>query len=125
MKRKYTDRILIPKIGNNSFLFYTEGYLKIANGYEKIIIEKKPMIEFSFKNMCHYNIMVNPHKKWKQNNEKYMFVEYKSKDYCDIKILYNKKKEKFYISIFDLMDDKKKMLITKISRSPCLNLLNH
>lgn len=110
-RTKYLDRILIPINGKKDIFFFTKSLLRIANGYEKVVIEKKPLLEFSPKNICRNNISIPFAQKWRENSENSQWIEYRSNDYCEIKIRYCKKKQKFYTSIFDLESMQNQKLI--------------
>jgi hypothetical protein len=118
MQRKsYIDRIRISTFGNNKTLFFTKNKLRIANGYEKIVVEEKPLCVFLHKQICHENITVPFKQIWREESEKSDYIEYRSKDYCDIKLTYDKKKLRFFVSLFDLSTEEIQTLVEPLFRS--------
>lgn len=130
MPTKYTDRLKLPLEGSKDICFQTTNGLVVANGYERVIfvipsqssVYKKPFIEFKPKQINQKNILVPESQKWRKTNQRSPFVEYRSKDYTNIKIMQWKKDEgdfkegMFYISPFDLVSDKFPILISPLSR---------
>jgi hypothetical protein len=115
MRKRYEDRILVP-INGGTLILLTNAKLRIANGYERVVFQKKPFLEISRKNICADNISIPYLQKWRENSIESGWVEYRSKDYCKIKIIYDKQKQKFYCSIFDLHSKEKPSLIEKLTR---------
>lgn len=116
MPTKYSDRLNIPTAGMSDIVFSTKNGLKIATGYKRVIIEKKPMVEFLDSHMEKTNIHVPQNQQWKLKNPQIIFAEYASKDYCNVKILRSKKNGRYYISPFDLISDKIPVLISPLQR---------
>lgn len=116
MPTKYSDRLNIPTAGMSEIVFYTKNGLKIATGYKRVIVDKKPMLEFLDSMLEKENIHVPQKQQWKLKNTKIPFVEYNSKDYCKVKVLRNKKNGRYYISPFDLISDKIPVLISPLHR---------
>jgi hypothetical protein len=121
MQRKsYIDRIRISTFGNNKTLFFTKNKLRIAKGYEKIIVEEKPFCVFLHKQICHENIAIPFKQNWREESEKSDYIEYRSKDYCNIKIKYDKKKLRFFVSLFDLSTEEIQILVEPLLRTKTL-----
>ena len=93
MPTKYSDRLNLPIDGVKDITFTTKNGLKIANGYNQVIFQKKPMIEFSEEMLKSENIQIPLNKQWKIKNKSVSYIEYRSKDYCKVKILKCKKME--------------------------------
>jgi hypothetical protein len=130
MPTKYTDRLNLKIDGSNNICFFTQNGLKIANGYEKIIFSNGiPYIEFSEKMLTIENICIPENQKWKVKNVLYNYVEYRSKDYCNIKIIKWKKNKEpfksnmFYISPFKLKSNEVPILIKPLHRKKTLQNL--
>lgn len=127
MPTKYIDRLNLPFLGHFDIYFYTHNGLLIAKGYQKVIFhDKTPYIEFNESNIFQDNIKIPESKKWRIKNLASQYVEYRSKDYCNIKILYWKVDTKlnsgmFYISPFGLKSDKIPVLIDPLRRKKTLN----
>lgn len=130
MPTKYTDRLKLPLEGTKDICFQTINGLNVANGYERVVfimpsqslVYAKPFIEFKAKQINQNNIVMPDGQKWRKNNPRSSFIEYRSKDYTNIKIMQWKKTEgelkegMFYISPFDLVSDKFPILISPLSR---------
>lgn len=132
MPTKYTDRLNLPTIGTTDICFATVNGLKIAQGYERVLFVtpaknltyKKPFVEFRPEQIDQNNIFMPDSQKWRKNNKRSPYVEYRSKDYTNIKIMHWKNDEiindlkagMYYISPFDLVSDKLPILIAPLSR---------
>jgi hypothetical protein len=116
MPTKYCDRLVLPSIGSTEISFSTKNGLKIATGYRKVILEGKPLIEFADFQINKENITIPQNQKWRTTNKLVEFIEYRSRDYCNIKILKKKSNGKFYISPFDLSSNKFPILIQPLKR---------
>lgn len=130
MPTKYADRLVLPLIGSKDILFTTSNGLKIACGYERVAflmitessVYLKPLIEFSPKHMISENIVILPSQKWRIDNPKSEFVEFRSKDFTNIRIMKWKtnnegfKKGMFYISPFDLSSKEFPVLIERLNK---------
>lgn len=116
MPTKYCDRLNLPVSGVEDVSFSTKIGLKIAVGYKKVLLSGKPMIEFTDTMIQKENIFLPESQRWKVKNSAFPFVEYRSKDFCKVKILKNKKSGRFYISPFDLTSDKYPVLISPLLR---------
>lgn len=97
-KLRHKKNLHLPELGDQETIFFTKGKLKIATGYNKIIYAKKTMIEFLGKNVVLENLLIPHYLKWmdSEDSEKSEWIEYRSKDYCKIKIKYNKNTRMFY-----------------------------
>lgn len=75
------------------------------------------------------NICIPENQKWKVKNVLYNYVEYRSKDYCNIKIIKWKKNKEpfksnmFYISPFKLKSNEVPILIKPLHRKKTLQNL--
>lgn len=98
---KTKNNMVIPKIGN--FPIFTKGNLKISNGYES---RKNLFFEILPKQIVMDNIEIPFHQRWREFSEKSNYIEYRSKDYNKIKIIFDKNKKRFYVSIKDLISKK-------------------
>jgi hypothetical protein len=122
--QEYKDRLKIPIEGNPGTEFFTFSALKIADGYERIVIGKRgPYVEFNSKQILKNNLNVPKNceyklKNWWQNNIYY--VEYRTIE-DNIKVYFQKKLvdyadyklNMYYISPFDLYVNGN-VLITKL-----------
>jgi len=100
-KLRYNNRILLPIAGDEKTIFFTKGRLKIAKGYSKALLLKIPTIEFLKKNIALENLFIPHHLKWRIE-EKSSWIEYRSKDYCQVRIKFCKQNQKFYASALEL-----------------------
>lgn len=116
MPTKYSDRLNMPKIGISEVGFTTKNGLKIANGYMRVKLAGKPMIEFIDSQVVKENISIPANQEWKIKNKAVEYIEYRSRDYCGVKIFKRKSNGKFYISPFDLISDKFPVLISPLLR---------
>ena len=129
MPTKYTDRLNLPINGHSDIYFYTLNGLLIAKGYQQIVFHKKiPYIEFNECGIFQENIHIPDSKKWRLKHLSSQYVEYRSKDYCNIKIIQWKinnelTSKMFYISPFDLKSDKIPVLISPLRRKHSLSNL--
>jgi len=114
MPTKYCDRLNMPATGMSDIVFFTKNGLKIANGYKQVILNGKPLIEFL--DVTIENIHIPLNQQWKLKNANISHVEYRSRDYCKVKILQNKRNRRYYISPFDLVSDKIPVLISPLFR---------
>lgn len=127
MPTKYSDRLKIPYQGIKEINFYTLNGLEIARGYERILLTNKvPIIEFTESMIRHDNIVIPNSQVWRINQKSSPFVEYRSKDFCSVKIMKWKESKNdlnenmFYVSVFDLKSDKFPILIEKLYRRKTL-----
>ena len=119
MPTKYADRLKIPTEGSDHVSFSTSNGLAIATGYEGVIFaQKKPYIQFSEQQINKDNIYTPENQKWRIKNSASPYIEYRSRDYCNVKIMQWKEADgtefqmgKFYVSPFDLKSDKNPVLI--------------
>lgn len=109
MKKTYEERLKVP-IGKTTLDLFTKSGLKVATGYERIVIGGRgPYIEFSDEQVLQENIMVPEDQRWRFTNLNSYYNEYrtvqdnvkiyhqkKTVDYADYKI------GMWYISPFDL-----------------------
>lgn len=116
MPTKYCDRLNLPVAGGVDIAFTTKNGLKIANGYKRVILQGKPLIEFLDTMLEKENIQIPVNQQWKLKNPTVSHVEYRSRDYCKIKILRSKRNGRYYISPFDLVSDKIPVLISPLQR---------
>ena len=72
----------------------------MANGYQRVIIENRPMVEFAHSNLVFENLKLHRELKKKDGSE---WVEYKTKDYCEVKVHYSTENKRFYCYLKDLM----------------------
>lgn len=126
MPTKYTDRLKLPIKGLSDIKFSTSIGLAIATGYERVVFNGKiPYVEFSESKMNKENIYVPDSQKWRINNASSRYIEYRSKDYCKIKIMLWKEHDEliagmFYASPFDLKSDRIPILIEPLYRKRAL-----
>lgn len=127
MPTKYSDRLKLPVEGSYEIKFHTSIGLAIAAGYERIVFNGKvPYIEFAESSLNRNNIYVPDSQKWRIKNLSSPYVEYRSRDYCKIKIiLWKQNNDKFnegmfYISPFDLKSDQIPVLIEPLYRKKTL-----
>jgi hypothetical protein len=97
----HKKNIYLPTNGNQETIFFTKGKLRIATGYNKIIFSKKPLLEFLGKNIVLENLIIPHYLKW-MDSEKSDWIEYRSIDYCRVKIKYSKKAKMFYCFLSEL-----------------------
>lgn len=123
MPTKYTDRLNLPIEGSDSIRFYTQNGLHIATGYQRVVFdESKPYVEFTISQMNVENFVIPSTQKWRKNNKASAYVEYRSRDYCNVKIMEQKtddppfKEGTYYISPFDLRSDQIPVLIDPLRR---------
>lgn len=130
MPTKYADRLVLPLIGSKDILFTTSNGLKIACGYDRVVfliiaessVYPKPLIEFRLRHMISENIVILPSQKWRIDNPKSKFVEFRSKDFTNIRIMKWKTnnegfiKDMFYISPFDLTSKEFPVLIELLKK---------
>ena len=122
MPIKYAERLKLPFEGSNGVIFTTLNGLEIATGYKQVIFGgKHPYIEFSENQINKENIFIPDSQKWRIKNSNSNYIEYRSKDYCNVKIVQwknseNFKKGMFYISPFDLRSDQIPVLIERLYR---------
>ena len=111
-KASYKKRIRLPLCGKQDVDFFTRSSLRIARGYERIILGKKPIVEFTEKNVNLKNVDVPFHKRWRKE-DKSTWIEYQSKDYCRVKIRFCKARQRFYCSLLDLIGRNNQELIDR------------
>lgn len=123
MPTKYTERLKLPIEGFQDILFSTANGLAIANGYEKVVFtDKNPLIEFNESQLVWGNIVLPNILKWRLTHPAAKYVEYRSKDYCGVRIFKQKlegdevRPGYFYVSPFDLRSDKFPILIESLRR---------
>ena len=122
MATKYTDRLKLPFDGSNDIRFTTTNGLEIATGYKQVIFGgKTPYVEFSESQINKENIYIPDSQKWRIKNSMSNYIEYRSKDYCNVKIMQWKNNEDFkegmfYVSPFDLKSDQIPVLIEPLYR---------
>ena len=128
MPTKYTERLNLPLDGNKEIHFYTTNGLHVATGYERVIFsDKGPLVEFAEDQLNLENIVMPPQQKWRVNNAASRYIEYRSKDYCNVKFMKQKsddgemKKNMFYASPFNLSSDQVPVLIRLLRRKHTLN----
>lgn len=126
MPTKYKDRLKLPVEGSDKIKFCTSIGLNVATGYERVVFNgKTPYIEFSESRMNQDNIYVPDSQRWRINNVSSPYIEYRSKDYCKIKIMLWKENDElvagmFYASPFDLKSDQIPVLIEPLYRKRTL-----
>lgn len=126
MPTKYTDRLKLPVEGSNDIKFSTSIGLEVATGYERVVFNgKTPYIEFSESRMNKDNIYVPDSQKWRISNAASPYIEYRSKDYCNVKIMLWKQgadltQGMFYVSPFELKSDQIPVLIEPLYRKRTL-----
>jgi len=91
-----TKRLNIPTSGSKDLILFTKGRLKVAVGYSRVILGKTKVIEFSHNNVVLDNFVVPFHKKWQEEKDN-QFIEYTSKDYCRLRLVYNTKTKIFCV----------------------------
>lgn len=130
MPTKYSERLLLPSTSERKIVFTTLNGLEIATNYEKIVfsipspgsIYKKPFIEFDPKHIVFENIKLPNSQKWRESNIRSPYVEFRSKDFTNIKIMRWKinsdefSANMFYISPFDLKTSEFPVLIQPLKR---------
>jgi len=101
-----------------TIIFTTFSGLEIANGYNRIVIgQRGPYIEFN--NIIIENTYIPNNEKWRIYSPISYYIEYRTKDDCNIKIYHQKKLVKYadylinqwYISPKDLTSNIYKRLI--------------
>lgn len=102
IKSRYRKKIRIPVIGDEKTHFFTKGKLRISSGYSRIVIENKPIVEFSERNIALNNLIIPHYLKWMEFDEQSDWVCYRSKDYCRVKVKFSKSKRLFFCSLCDL-----------------------
>ena len=112
MPTKYINRLNLPLKGIENINFSTKNGLQIANGYEQIIINKVPLIQFNENQLIDKNIQIPDNQKWRIKNPGSPYIQYRSRDFCAVKILQFKNDKKFYISPFKLKSDLFPVLIS-------------
>lgn len=123
MPTKYTERLRLPQEGFSDIQFTTANGLAIANGYERVVFtSKNPLIEFNEGQLVWKNLILPEALKWRETHPAAKYVEYRSRDYCGVRI-YKQKLEGeevrvgyFYVSPFDLTSDKFPVLIDPLRR---------
>jgi hypothetical protein len=122
MPTKYSDRLNIPVQGSNLQLFTRNG-LEIATTYNKIVLTKKgPYIQFKEEHLNKNNIIVLENQKWRINHFSSPYAEYRSKDSCCVRIIFQKQETEelesgfWYISAFDLTSKNYPVLISSLKR---------
>jgi len=122
MPTKYTDRLRLPVKGSEEIKFFTSIGLEVATGYERVVFKgRTPYIEFAELRMNKDNIFVPNAQKWRINNAASPYVEYRSRDYCNVKIMLWKQNSElkagmFYVSPFELKSDQIPVLIEPLYR---------
>lgn len=109
MKIKKKSRLIAPVSGN--FFIFTKGNLKISDGYQKIHLYRNPLLEISEKQITIDNLLIPFHQKWREQSSKSSYIEYRTKDYCNVKIIFSKKERNFYVSIYEVTSIAFPMLI--------------
>lgn len=112
-KSLYRKRIKIPILGDQKTSFFTKGKLKIANGYSKILLEKKPIVEFLEKNIALDNLVIPHYSRWMES-EQSDWIDYRSKDYCKVRVRFLKSKRLFFCSLFELSVTSDKIFIEEL-----------
>lgn len=100
MKIKKKSRLIAPVSGN--FFIFTKGNLKISDGYQRIHLGKNPLLEINEKQITIDNLLIPFHQKWREQSSRSNYIEYRSKDYCNVKIIFSKKESNFYVSIYEV-----------------------
>jgi hypothetical protein len=107
----------LPVEGIKDIRLFTSIGLEIAIGYKRIVFNgKTPYIEVAESNLIKENICIPENQKWRITNTASSYIEYRSKDYCNVKIMLWKyttdlKSGMYYISPFDLKSDQIPILI--------------
>ena len=129
MPTRYTERLNLPLDGNDSIRFSTTNGLLVAIGYERVIFsDKGPYVEFTEDQLNKENIYIPPGQKWRASNKASSYIEYRSRDYCNVKIIQQKsddgdmKRDMYYISPFNLRSDKVPVLIQSLRRKHTLQI---
>ena len=116
MPTKYADRLNLPTEGLKDIQFSTKNGLKIAKGYNKVVINKTPLIQLNEEQLIYDNIFIPENQKWRIKNPNSPYIEYRSRDYCAVKIMQLKEDNKFYISPFKLKSDLIPVLVAPRSK---------
>lgn len=116
----YRRRLLLPVEGNPNIIFYTKSNLKVAQGYEKVVIgDRGPYIEFS-KNMINIDAIYIPtNQKWRIKHPECYYIEWRTTDEYFVKLYQQRKIVEYadykinmwYISPFDLVSDQYPVLV--------------
>jgi len=115
----------LPIQGEEDILFYTPNGLEIAKGYIRVIIgERGPYVEFEERHITRENISIPKNQAWRVDHPNAYYVEYRSSDYCNVKIYEQKKTVDYanykigcwYISPFDMKSNKFLVLIEPLKR---------
>lgn len=125
IKQGYRGRLILPEFCNENIVFYTKSGLKVAEGYERVVIgDRGPYIEFDDFMVASsvHNFMIPSNQAYRITNALCYYVEYRTADESYVKIYKQKKLVKYadyqigfwYISPFDLTSDKYSELIKKL-----------
>jgi hypothetical protein len=130
MPTKYLDRLKLPMSGENDIRFTTHNGLAVAKGYQRVIEALKgPLVEFRPDQLIMENLQIPPQQQWRVQHPASAYIEYRSKDYCNVKFMRVKNKDfgkdmtegMFYASTFDLKSDKYPVLIDVLRRRRSLS----
>lgn len=122
---RYEERLLLPLTGSDNIKFSTSIGLPVAVGYDRVVIgERGPYIEFDERHIIKDNIHIPPFQAWREKHADCFYIEYRSKDCCNVKLYHQKKLVdyadykigKWYISPFDLVSDQFPVLILPLKR---------
>lgn len=124
MPIRYTERLNIPADPVEEVHFSTPNGLPLATGYKAVVFtDKGPMIEFYADQIIFTNIHTPTALLWRRKHPEAFYVEFRSKDYCSVKIFEQKrdmdmlKKGMWYISPFNMISDKHPVLIERLQKT--------
>lgn len=115
IREGYRRRLILPEeVGEDEVIFYTKSGLEVARWYERVVIgDRGPYIEFCGEMLTKDGIYIPEDQKWRIKNALCYYVEWRTKDECNVKIYNQKRKVNYadyqigcwYISPFDLTSD--------------------
>lgn len=131
MPNRYLDRLKLPMEGTPDIKFTTHNGLTVAKGYQRVIEGSKgPLVEFRQDQLVLENLQIPTQQQWRVQHPASPYIEYRSKDYCNVKFMRVKLPENFeegvqeglfYASAFDLKSDKYPVLIDVLRRKRSLS----
>lgn len=130
MPTTYIERLVLPKTPNKPIVFTSLHGLEIATNYERVVFGfptnklsyKKPFVEFKKSQINFENLEMPHNQKWRVENDKSPFIEYRSKDFTNLKVMHWKitangfKENMFYVSAFDLTSKEFPVLIELLKK---------
>lgn len=112
IREEYRQRLILPEeVGEDEIIFRTKSSLEVARWYERVVIgDRGPYIEFHGEMLTKDGIYIPKNQEWRIKNALCYYVEWRTKDECNVKIYNQKRPVKYtnykvgcwYISPFDL-----------------------